>query len=69
MNALSNLTGLIPIIGGIYGLLLAQGVLPRKTNKPEEWAVWRRKFGGFYMIAGPLLILLGIAEFFGMFKT
>ncbi len=69
MNDLSNLKGLIPIIGGIYALLLAQGVLPRKTNKPEEWALWRRKFGGFIMVAGPLLILFGIAQLFGMFKT
>lgn len=69
MNDLSDLKGLVLIIGGVYGMLLAQGVLPRKTNKPAEWALWRRKFGGFFMVAGPLLILLGIAQLFGMFKT
>ena len=39
MSDWGNLQGLIPILGGIYGLLLAQGILPRNPKDPEKMAV------------------------------
>lgn len=69
MNDLSNLQGLIPIFGGIYGLLMAQGVIPRNPKDPERMALWRRKFGGIMTVLCPLLILFGVAQLCGLFKT
>ena len=31
-----NLEGLIPILGGIYMMLLANGVLPKNPKDPEK---------------------------------
>ena len=45
MIRLGNLEGLIPIFGGVYGLLMAKGILPRKPKDPEKMELWRRKFG------------------------
>lgn len=68
MSDWENLKGLIPIFGGIYGLLLAQGVLPRNPKDPEKMELWRRKFGGMMTVLCPLLVLFGIAQLFGAFK-
>ncbi|MDB6026449.1 MAG: hypothetical protein JWM68_2672 [Verrucomicrobiales bacterium] len=51
--------GLIPLLGGIYMLLLAKGVLPRKPKNPEKLNEWRKKFGTFMTVAGPLMIVWG----------
>jgi len=61
-----NLEGLIPILAGIFGLLLAQGVLPRNPKDPERLALWRRKFGKMMTILCPLIILFGVALLFGL---
>jgi hypothetical protein len=61
-----NVEGLIPILAGIFGLLLAQGVLPRNPKKPERLALWRRKFGKMMTILCPLIILFGLALLFGL---
>jgi len=68
MSNWGNLQGLIPILGGIYGLLLAQGVLPRKPKDSEKMALWRRKFGGMMRVLCPLIILFGIAQLLGVFR-
>ncbi|HEY7427899.1 MAG TPA: hypothetical protein VH682_26945 [Gemmataceae bacterium] len=68
MSDWGNLEGLIPILGGTYGLLLARGVLPRNPKNPEKLALWRRKFGGMMTVLCPLIILFGIAQLFGVFK-
>jgi hypothetical protein len=61
-----NVEGLIPILAGIFGLLLAQGVLPRNPKNPERLALWRRKFGKMMTILCPLIILFGLALLFGL---
>jgi len=61
-----NIEGLIPILAGIFGLLLAQGVLPRNPKDPERLALWRRKFGKMMTILCPLIILFGLALLFGL---
>jgi hypothetical protein len=61
-----NVEGLIPILAGIFGLLLAQGVLPRNPKDPERLALWRRKFGKMMTILCPLIILFGVALLFGL---
>ncbi len=54
--------GLIPLLGGVYGTLLAYGFLPRKPKDPEHLALWRKKFGPMMKILGPLLIVIGLVE-------
>jgi hypothetical protein len=68
MSDWGRLQGLIPVLCGTYGLLLAQGVLPRRPKDPEKWALWRRKFGGLMTVLCPLIILFGIARLLGAFE-
>ncbi len=57
-----KLSGLIPILGGIYGLLLAYRVVPREPKDPEKMELWHRKFGKMMKILSPCLIVFGILE-------
>ena len=61
-----RLEGLIPLIGGAYGLLLAQGVLPRNPRDPEKMALWRKKFGKMMTILCPFVMLFGIMSLLGL---
>ena len=63
---IGNLQGLIPLLGGIYGYLLANGTLPHKPKDPEKMALWRRKFGPMMKILGPILVVFGILELLGV---
>ena len=54
--------GLIPIFGGIYRLLLAYRVVPRKPKDPEKMELWHRKFGKNMKFLSPCLIVFGILE-------
>ncbi|HWW01384.1 MAG TPA: hypothetical protein VNZ64_16935 [Candidatus Acidoferrum sp.] len=59
--------GLIPIAGGIYGLLAVFRVVQVSKN-PEANELWLRKFGPMMKIISPLIILFGLAELFGLFQ-
>jgi hypothetical protein len=61
-----KLEGLIPILGGVYGLLLAYGVLPRHPRDPEKMALWLRKFGRLIKFLCPFLIAFGFLELLGI---
>lgn len=60
-----DIGGLIPILVGIYMILLGSGVLPRNSREPEKVAQWQKKFGPFLLICGPIVILIGVLEVFG----
>ncbi len=55
------------IFGGIYMYLMASGVLPKKPKNPEKMELWRKKYGKFLKIAGPIVTLTGVGQFFGLF--
>jgi hypothetical protein len=61
-----KLGGLIPIFGGIYGLLLAHRVLPRHPKDPEKMELWHRKFGKLMKVLSPFLIGFGLLELLGV---
>ncbi len=61
-----NLQGLIPIVGGVYGYLLALGVVPRNPGDPQKMADWRDKFGRALKIGCPVLVILGVLELLGI---
>ena len=63
--------GLIPILGGIYGLLMAYRVIPINPQNPEKMELWHRKFGKMMKIICPFIIIFGIfllLEGFGILK-
>jgi len=59
-------SGLIALLGGIYGLLLAYRVVPRNPKDPEKMELWHRKFGKMMKIVSPCLIVFGILELLGV---
>jgi hypothetical protein len=61
-----NLQGLIPILGGIYGYLLANGTLPMNPKDPEKMDLWRRKFGKMMKIICPFIVIFGILQLLGV---
>jgi hypothetical protein len=63
----SNWSGLIPIAGGIYLLLAAYRVV-RLGKNPEASELWLRKFGPMSKILGPIIILSGLGQLFGLFR-
>lgn len=62
-----NLRGLIPIIGGVYCLLVAFRVV-RVSKNPEANELWLRRFGTLMKILGPIVILFGLAELLGVLR-
>jgi hypothetical protein len=62
-----NLEGSIPILAGIYGLLLAYRVVPQKPKDPEKMELWHRKFGKMMKIISPFLIVFGLLLLFRVF--
>jgi len=61
-----NLSGLIPIAGGIFGLLAVFGVVSVSRN-PQANEQWLQKYGAIIKIISPLAILVGLAQLFGLF--
>jgi hypothetical protein len=59
--------GLIFVAGGIYALLAACGVIQASKN-PEGNEAWRNKYDTMLKILSPVVILFGLAEFFGFLK-
>jgi hypothetical protein len=62
-----NLSGLIFIGGGMYVLLASFRVVPLSKNI-EANEQWLRKFGPMMKIIGPIVILFGLGQLFGLFK-
>ena len=62
-----NVSGLILIVGGIYGLLAAFRVVPLSKNSNAN-EVWLRKFGLMMKVICPLVILFGVGQFFGLVR-
>ncbi len=62
-----NLGGLIPLLGGVYCLLVAFRVV-RVSKNPQANEQWLQKDGTWLKILGPIVILFGLAELFGAFR-
>ena len=61
--------GLLPILAGIYLLLLANGVLPRSPLDPLKLERWRHQFRGTINFAAPIVVLIGIFIVCGVFES
>ena len=65
----NTIDGIIPLVGGIYALLMGFGVIKTQHNSPEKKEKWERKgkiwfqfFGAFLTIWGIVKIILGIVN-------
>ena len=65
--SVGNLEGLIPICGGVYAFLLANGTLPRKPRDPVRMEAWRKKFGPLLKVLSPLVVLHGCMQLAGVY--
>jgi hypothetical protein len=63
-----DLSGLLPIAGGVYGFLLANGTLPKNPKDPEKMALWRKKFGGTVKIISPIVVVYGVLLLLGILR-
>jgi len=54
--------GLVPILAGIYALLLAAKVLPLKFGDPEFSEKWHKKYGWLLRIIGFMGIFAGMSS-------
>jgi hypothetical protein len=63
------LRGLVTICGGVYGLLLSEGVIHRNPKDPEKMELWRRKFRGPFRVLCPIVIVFGLAQLLGAFRA
>lgn len=59
-----DLSGLIPILIGIYGFLMAIGALPRNPKEPEKMEAWRQRYGGMMKVLSPLIVVFGFLQLF-----
>jgi hypothetical protein len=56
-----HLGGLIPLLGGVYSVLVA--FCGRRVSKnPQANEQWLQQYGPWLKILGPLVILFGLAE-------
>jgi hypothetical protein len=62
-----DFSGLIPIALGIYVLLAVFRVI-RLSKNPEANELWLRKFGRMMKILGPIIVLAGLLQLFGLFR-
>jgi hypothetical protein len=62
-----NLFAFYSVALGIWLLLLAYRVFPRKPRDPERMELWHRKFDKGAKIISPFLIGGGLLKLFGIF--
>ena len=54
--------GLVPILAGIYAILLGGGILPIKFGNPDYSGKWHKKYGGIIKYVGLMGILAGVSS-------
>ena len=64
MDIYDRWNGLIPLLGGVYAFLLANGTLPRNQQRNEKMADWRKKYGKLLIVISPVLVVLGGIELY-----
>jgi hypothetical protein len=62
MNMVNVYDKLIPVLAGIYALLLAYKVVPIKASDPEYSENWHKKYGALLKVLGFLAIAIGVVS-------
>jgi len=57
--------GVFMALGGIYGALMAWGIVPRNPD-PERMALWHKKYGKMMKVLSPFLVLAGTLQALGI---
>jgi hypothetical protein len=68
MGDWGNLEAWVTVLIGVFGLLFAQGVLPRNPKDSARIEQWRRKNGKLMTVLCPFVIAFGILRLCGAFK-
>jgi len=55
-------SGFIPVVGGIYALLMVYRKIRVKEEHREKFELWHRKFGLLLKILSPIIIIYGCWE-------
>ena len=63
-----HLDGLMIVIGGTLGLLLAYAVVPMNPAQRGRMESWRHKHGKTMRIICPIVILFGLLVLLGFFS-
>ena len=58
--------GLLGIVGGILGLLIAYEKLPMKMVDPGDMELWHQRYGKLVKILGPIFIVVGLLVLIGL---
>lgn len=66
MAWLDRLLGIIPILGGVYGVLIAYRVIPINRKDPQKAKLWHERFGTMMKILSPIVIISGILIVLGI---
>ena len=66
MERIDRILGIIPLLGGIFGLLFAYHVIPVNRKDPEMEELWHKKFDKMMKILAPVLIVSGILQILGI---
>ena len=59
-DVINQLCGILSILGGIYGLLVAYHILPRNPSPVVRDRIWNPKACKIWKIIGPIIIIGGI---------
>lgn len=63
---IDRVLGIIPLFGGIYGILIAYRIIPFNSKEPEKEELWHNKFGKMMKILAPIVTLFGILTILGL---
>jgi len=63
---LDRILGIIPIAGGVYGLLLAYRIVSLKRKDPQKDELWHKRFGTIMKMLSPIVIAFGILKLLGI---
>ncbi|MHC4084190.1 MAG: hypothetical protein ACYSWZ_05360 [Planctomycetota bacterium] len=66
MVGINRILGIVPVLGGIYGTLIAYRIIPMNRKEPEKEDLWHKRFGTMMKILSPLVILFGILAILGI---
>lgn len=66
-NTANVIEGLIPFLGGVYGLLLANGALPRNPKDPAKLEQFRANHAKKLNALCPFLMFMGVLKMLGVY--
>lgn len=63
---IGNIQGLIPLLGGIFGLMVAFEKTLGNPSNPKKYQQWQEKYSTILKIISPIAIILGLLQLMGI---